>query len=809
MPFFLFVALILTAVTNAQTPGLYDTGTMRTFELTFSQTNWWQELSNNYSSKTETEADLTVDGVAYPRIGVRFRGNSSYAATGSSQKKSFNLKTDAFVPGQSLMGYDSLNLSNGFNDPTLVREVVSYEILRRYMPAPQANYVKLVINGESWGVYVNVQQMDKDFVREWFEDDEGSRYRCDPPTTAGRGNSAMQWLGSGVTPYQEAYDARTPTSPTLWTDLITACDVLNNRTLQQLPTDLPKVLNVDRALWYLGLNIVMVNLDSYVGRGNDYYLYFDAEHGSLSTLPWDMNESFGGYSASLSITERENLTPFWNETQATRRPLLNRTMQVASWRERYIAHIHTILNQSFDWAKIGARVAQLQSFIDAEVQADTKKLYSYALFQSNVTQPATINSGFFRTTVPGLRPLVEKRAAYLNGFADIANPRPQLQGLSHSPASPRPTEQVNVIVQASPNAATVSVFHRVNGAFVEEPMFDDGMHGEGQAGDGIYGAYLLPMPAGEVVEYYVSAVTSQRAGGSSTFGRSFLPINAEHEPAEFRVQWNTKPSDIWINEVLAKNETGIVDEGGENDDWLELRNVGAGNVVIGDMYLTDRVSNPTKWQIPAGTSLPPGGSYLVWCDEDGSQGPSHANFKLSASGEEVMLFDVDGATLLSQLSFGPQIADVSTGRFIEGAARLSTFLDPTPAQSNEIAGCGSRRYSALDPTTQPVALSLVGLPSQGTTMTYSMRGGAANTTHWLCVSLGAAELPLPISPSSLLMSSLQVFGVVSSSANGDADLAFTVPTMPGIVGAELYFQAWTITGAALVGSNGLHLKFCP
>ena len=68
----------ITSPTTAQTPGLYDLDTVREMRLYFQQTNYWQLLLNNYSSKTEIEADLKVDGITYKRVGVRFRGNTSY-----------------------------------------------------------------------------------------------------------------------------------------------------------------------------------------------------------------------------------------------------------------------------------------------------------------------------------------------------------------------------------------------------------------------------------------------------------------------------------------------------------------------------------------------------------------------------------------------------------------------------------------------------------------------------------------------------------------------------------------------------------
>ncbi|HMS15601.1 MAG TPA: CotH kinase family protein, partial [Planctomycetota bacterium] len=121
--------LLLTFVVSAlgQTPSLYDPDTIRDLHLTFPQTNYWTLLTNNYASQTEIPADLVVEGVTYPSVAVRFRGNTSYTQLPSgSQKKSFNIRMDVYTPGQKLLGYEHLNLNNGFHDPTFVREFLAY-----------------------------------------------------------------------------------------------------------------------------------------------------------------------------------------------------------------------------------------------------------------------------------------------------------------------------------------------------------------------------------------------------------------------------------------------------------------------------------------------------------------------------------------------------------------------------------------------------------------------------------------------------------------------------------------------------------
>lgn len=150
------------------------------------------------------------------------------------------------------------------------------------------------------------------------------------------------------------------------------------------------------------------------------------------------------------------------------------------------------------------------------------------------------------------------------------------------------------------------------------------------------------------------------------------------------------PRLLFINEFMADNESVLEDpdEPGEYPDWLELYNASPYTAFIGGMYMTDNLSNPTKWQIPAGVTIPAGGYLLFYCDEDPSQGPTHANFKLSKSGEALGLFDTDanGHAPIDTFAFGVQQEDVSYGRYPNGAASWRFFVQSTPGSANFVRG---------------------------------------------------------------------------------------------------------------------------
>jgi hypothetical protein len=112
---------------------------------------------------------------------------------------------------------------------------------------------------------------------------------------------------------------------------------------------------------------------------------------------------------------------------------------------------------------------------------------------------------------------------------------------------------------------------------------------------------------------------------------------------------------------------------------------------MGDYYLTDDLASPIKWAFPD-TTLAPGALLLVWADQDGWQGPLHANFKLDRNGELIAIHrkepgagpdigpdDIDPVDLVF---FGPQVDDISRARMYDGDYRWEFANMATPGSAN-------------------------------------------------------------------------------------------------------------------------------
>ena len=389
---------------------LYDTQTLRTLFLNFDNTDWRDELAAFYRTDVDVPATVIVDGKTYQEVGVHFRGNSSYRSVPEPLKHSLNLSFDFAAPHQDLGGYRTLNLLNSNNDATFVRTMLYSEIARHYVPIALTNYMRVVINGESWGVYINAQQFNKDFVREWFGSGKGARWKV-PGSPRGRGG--LEYLGDDASAYKSIYEIKTSDDAESWKAFMELCRVLNQTPAAKLESALGPILDVDGTLRFLALDVALVNGDGYWSRASDYNIYLD-QHGKFHILPHDFNEGFGaeaggrGFGGGIPATSQ--LDPLVGLDDA-RKPLRSKLLAVPALRERYLRYVHDIAGKWLDWRVVHPLVRQWQALIEPDVTVDTRKIYGTDAFYADVGDSGT-DVAPSETT---LRGFIERRRAFLLG----------------------------------------------------------------------------------------------------------------------------------------------------------------------------------------------------------------------------------------------------------------------------------------------------------------------------------------------------------------------------------------------------------
>lgn len=676
---YLIYPLFVLFGTISYAQGLYDLNTIQTIEITFVESNWDQLLDNAYAGSGDyiMAESVTINGTVFDSVGVKYKGNSSYNA--NQTKNPWHIELDTYKD-QEYEGYTDIKLSNGTKDPSFLREVLSYEIIRQYMDAPLSNYANVYVNGNLLGLYTNAESISKKFVNNRFGSKSNTFVKCSPPDGAGPGASDypnLVYLGQDSLEYYDGYELKSDAG---WQELIDFCDTLANH-----PSAIEKILDVDRALWMLAFDNVAVNLDSYIGAfSQNYYLYRD-DYGRFLPIIWDLNESFGRFSMTgtsnlNSTAAKQQMSHLLHQNDASF-PLVQKLLGIPMYKRMYLAHIKTILLENFNNGAYKDQGIAIQAVIDGAVQADVNKLYTYNDFLNNLTSdiggggggPGGPGGGGDST--PGITNLMDGRSSYLLGLNDFTQVEPAITNVSVSTTSPLINETISITASiTNENAAYLGYRSQIGAPFNRIEMFDDGAHNDGTANDGVYGVDLAISTT--FVQYYIYAE-------NSGIGK-FSPQRAEHEFHTITANSsNPTVGDLVINEFMASNDETAADQDGEFDDWVELYNKGTESIDVEGYFLSDDPTDLTKWAFPTSTIIEPGGYLIVWADDDEEQSGLHCNFKLSAAAESVILVNPLDTTILDEVTYIDQTTDISFGRLPNGTGDFQVM---TPTFNAENTG---------------------------------------------------------------------------------------------------------------------------
>lgn len=666
----LILLLLLSGTSFSQ--NFYDSNTIQEIRLTFTNPNWHQMLiQEKISGGTYIPAQsVSINGVVFQNVGVKYKGNSSFSS--SFAKNPFHIELDTYQ-NQDYQGYKDIKLSNVFYDPSFIRETLSYDILNKYMHAPRANYANVYVNDVLIGLYVNTESIGKSFVQTHFGSDTNPFFKASimgGATLNSTNKPNLLYLGNDQALYESRFEMNSDTG---WTDLINLTNVLNNNTAQ-----IETVLDVDRTLWMLAFNNVLVNLDSYTGLLNhNYYLYKDAS-GRFSPIIWDLNMSFGIFDFLSSQSDfvfqpidKVMMNHLVQQNQPNW-PLLNKLLANPRYKKTYLAHMYTILTENFSNDSYITTSNNFRNLITPSVIGDSNKFFTDEMYQTSLTTAYLVNDEFAAT---GIVQLMSNRKNFLANQTDFSSVKPIISNII--PSNPAPLINTNIsftvnVVNTNSNAVYFGYRTNLSAAFTKIPMFDDGLHNDGAAADNVYG--IAPLLINNAyMQYYIYAE-------NNTIG-AFSPARAEHEFHSIAAINNVNAGQITINEIMAQNTTTVTDPAGQFEDWIELFNTTSSPLLLDGLFLSDTTTNLQKWQFPNGISIPPGGYLIVWADEDLTEVGLHADFKLSASGESVILSKANG-TIVDTATFGTQTPNISYARNPNGTGNF-VLQAPTFNANNE------------------------------------------------------------------------------------------------------------------------------
>jgi spore coat protein CotH len=495
--------------------GFFDEDSIRDIYLEFYDPNYHSYLVNAwyYNPDERIPATLTLNGTVYDSVGVRYKGNSTFCLPNdnSNSKVPYNIDFNYFIDSQKVLGYNKMKLANAWMDPTFVKDITASNIYRNYLPSGEANLVKLHVQGNYLGLYVNTESINKQFTKKHFDEKSGPLFKCDNIDrfcdTANAPASyppSLIYLGNDSTLYYDSYDMKSDNG---WEQLVNLIKVLD-LDFQNIDS----VLNVDRTLWAFAVNSVISNLDTYNGYYiHNYYLY-QTKDSLFQMIPWDLDNSFSGAIMGFDYFNQSNIYEYdpYHYGAPGDRPLAEKLLNDPFYRKQYTAHMRTIINEALDTAAIRNQINQLQSLAHNAADSDQWKGFSMAQYYSNVESALWTSWGF-----GGIMSTIDARKQYLLSHPEIALLPPTIYGLNIT------NNLVTVNAISASTLELMATTSEYNSKFQSFVMLDDGTNGDLMANDGIYSTVLPFQSSGLNIKFYIRAQNND--------AMALLPERAEYE----------------------------------------------------------------------------------------------------------------------------------------------------------------------------------------------------------------------------------------------------------------------------------------
>ncbi len=353
------------------------------FRFQFKQTNYMELLYKSHEDGKYFPCNVEIDGSSYDSVGVRFKGTSSFYGY-PGDKKSLRIKFDKY--GDLYFdGLKKINLNNGWSDPSLLREKLYLDFLYEHkIPAPRANFARVYLNEVYWGLYSMVEHVDKTFLDNRFNENDGNLYKAEKLAD-------LSWQGSEQENYYDNYTLKTNEKINDWDDLLQLIDKVNHSSDEAFSTALESVLQTQPFIQIWAANNLFMNLDDYVGSANNFYLYKHQAKDLFEWIIWDVNLAFG------SRTNKDTLNIFYNPD---RRPLVTRMLKEKFYRDLYLKTMQELADD-FHEHYFFEKIDSLAAFIASDYLADTLKMYS----NEEIIQNLDYSVG----NIPGLKTFISNR----------------------------------------------------------------------------------------------------------------------------------------------------------------------------------------------------------------------------------------------------------------------------------------------------------------------------------------------------------------------------------------------------------------
>jgi spore coat protein CotH/DNA-directed RNA polymerase specialized sigma24 family protein len=309
--------------------------------------------------------DLEFSGLRFTNAAIRIRGNVGALI---KPKRPFKVDLNRNVKGQKLGNDDELNFNNLIWDTSCLRDTLGYEFFRDAgVPAPRTTFAWVTVSVKSkWdhkplGLYLMVEPIDNVFAADRFGSKNTPIFK---PVTY----EFFNYLGEDWTNYAPIYDLKTKANSAQKRRIIDFARLLTQSNDEEFATHLGEYLDLDEFARFLACVVLIVDYDSILTTGQNFYMYFDPRSNRLGFIPWDLDAAW----ANFWVAKRSELERFsiWHPWIGKNR-FLERVMAVDEFRQLYRGHLEDFVQRLLVADRIQKRIDQIAPFIRDATAAES------------------------------------------------------------------------------------------------------------------------------------------------------------------------------------------------------------------------------------------------------------------------------------------------------------------------------------------------------------------------------------------------------------------------------------------------------
>ena len=314
-------------------------------------------------------ADFDFGGVFFTNVAVRVKGNGTYLASLSGDKRPFKVDLNKFTKGRKLGAAEALTFNNLINDYSCLSDTLAYEFFRAAgVPAPRTAYAYLTVSvAGTWdhkplGLYFMPEVVDEHFASERF----GSRRTpIFKPVTY----ELFKHLGDDWTAYAAIYDLKTTATVEQQRRVIEFARLVTYGSDSEFAEQVGKFLDLEKFARYLACEVLLANYDGFLSDGQNFYLYLDCTSNKFGFIPWDLDFSWGGFYLLGTAGERERAS-IWHPWVGQHR-FLERVMAAPEFRRLYRAQLEDLLARLLVPSRLNQRIDDLAKVLREPVTAES------------------------------------------------------------------------------------------------------------------------------------------------------------------------------------------------------------------------------------------------------------------------------------------------------------------------------------------------------------------------------------------------------------------------------------------------------